>query len=58
MKFKGKRMKIIEVVSENELEIFVKLNEERNINEMLIKLFIYLVDKVEVIQRIMNGEGV
>lgn len=49
MKFKGKRMKIIEVVSENELEIFVKLNEERNINEMLIKLFIYLVDKVEII---------
>lgn len=58
MKPKGKRMKIIEVASENEPETSAKSNEERNINETSTKSFTHPADKAEAIQRTMNGEGV
>ena len=58
MKPKGKRMKIIEVASENEPETSAKSNEERNMNETSTKSFTHPADKAEAIQRTMDGKGV
>ncbi|CAH3162104.1 unnamed protein product [Pocillopora meandrina] len=58
MKPKGKRMKIIEVASENEPETSAKSNEERNINKTSTKSFTHSADKAEANQRTMDGEGV
>lgn len=52
---KGKRVKIIEVESENEPETSAKANEERT-NETLAKSFTDSSEKAETIKKTMDGE--